>query len=231
MSAVGTFPGMTSSLRRTVRAPVNPMDKSTIVSIYPREINETKPTVTPSKFHLDAGNYENPAILVVGPSSWFKEVDEHQPLLEIPQGSTIIANSFVMDYCNGLLGSNMSTAMPGIFWVPGDHNVITVKTKFKAELDKAKTKQHAFWLALVNYADTFWARTSGSPLCISDDMRLAARELGFNDKDWMKDFSMLQKVNCPACGSPSNPAYPVCAVCKAIINPEKAKEMQIKFAQ
>ena len=57
------------SKRRTVRATPNPMDKSTVVSIYPKELNEIKPTIMPGRFRLEPGTYEKPSILVVGSSS------------------------------------------------------------------------------------------------------------------------------------------------------------------
>ena len=228
---VGGFPGLLVNRRKTHRAPVNPMDKSTVISIYPKSLYEVKHTIQPGIFKMEPGSIQHPTFLTVGPSSWWKEVDEEQPLLEIPCGSNLVADAIVKDYCNGVLGSNMINSMPGLFWVPG-----TVRDKeeliheHKKSFDNAVIKQDRFWKALVRFADTFWARTNGSPLCISDEMRLAAVALGLTDKEWMKDFSQLLKVKCPACGSPCNPDYPVCPVCKAIVDEAKAKKLQIKFA-
>lgn len=217
MSLVGShFPGMEAFRRRTVRGPINPLDKSTIVSIYPKEINETKVTIQPGRFIIQPGSYENPAILVVGPSSWWREFDENQPLLEIPVSSIQIADSVVKDYCNGILACDMGGSMPGLFYIPGEVSLTEVKTKFKGELDKSAAKQKTFYTTLVKLADALWARSMGNPLAISDDMRMAARELGLTTKDWMKDFTMVSMIRCPACGSLKNPQYPVCASCHAI---------------
>ena len=109
--------------RRTIRAPVNPMDKSTVVSILPKQIYERKITIQPGVFEIKPGTFENPAILVVGPSSWWREVDIEQPLLEIPVSSIQVADSIVTDYCNGLLACNMDTLMPGLFYLPGEFTV------------------------------------------------------------------------------------------------------------
>ena len=49
---VGEFPGLAQSNRRTIRAPVNPMDKSTVVSILPKHISERKATIQPGIFEL-----------------------------------------------------------------------------------------------------------------------------------------------------------------------------------
>lgn len=216
--------------RRAIRASVNPMDKSTIVSIYPREISEKKETIFPGDFHLTAGSYSHPSILVVGPSSWWRELDDEQPLLEIPVSSIQVADSVVKDYVNGLLAVTIGEATPGLFFLPAEHTVEEVKTKYKALLDKANTSQRSWFQALVRLADGLWANTNRNPLAISDHMRLAASELGMQDKEWLKDFKTVAMVRCVACGALRNPEFPVCQTCKAIADPEAAKKLNIQFA-
>lgn len=214
MSSVGQFPGIRELRRRTVRQPVNPMDKATVVSIYPKEINEVKHTIEPGRFVIKAGSIESPALLVVGPSSWWREIDEEQPLLEIPVSSIQIADSVVKDYCNGILGCNMGDTMPGLFYVPGEHNLASIRKSFAHVLEGAAVKQKKFYSTLIMLADALWARSQGNPLAISDDMRLAARELNLTaNKDWMKDFTMINMVRCKACGTLKNPDFPICASC------------------
>lgn len=229
--SVGGFPGLLQNRRRTIPSPQNPMDRSTVVSIYPKVIDEKKPTIQPGRFILNKGSLEHPAILVVGSSSWWKEIDDEQPLLEIPNNSVQVADSIVKDYCNGILGCNMKDCMPGIFWVPGEYTVEEIKTKQFVLLNRAAENQRRFWETLVKLADGLWARTNGSPLCISDDMRMAARELNLNNKDWMQDFHMLEQIRCAACGALRNPEFPVCQTCKAIVDPDKAKALNLTFAQ
>lgn len=229
MSLVGQFPGLTGLNRRTVRGPVNPLDKCTIVSIYPKEIHERKLTLMPGDFYIPKGSFENPAILVVGPSSWWREIDEEQPLLEIPVSSIQVADSVVKDYCNGVLGSDMAYAMPGLFYVPSEHTVTSLKKSYMHELEAAKRRQEAFYSALMKLADSLWARSNGNPLAISEDMRMAARELGHTNRDWMKNFTMTEMIRCSACGALKNPEYPVCQVCRAI-DPNHPKAKEFKFA-
>lgn len=231
MSPVGAFPGLGELKRRAIRAPVNEMDKSTVISIYPRPIVEKKVTISPGVFELDAGTFDDPAVLVVGPSSWWRELDEEQPLLEIPVSSIQIADSVVKDFCNGILACNMGDTMPGLFYLPGAYTRGQIKKEKVAELINAQNKQKNWYKILVRIADTLWARTNGNPLTISDDMRLAAKELNLESgKDWTKDTVTMELVRCIACGSLGNPLYPVCAVCKAIKDPVKAKELGITFA-
>lgn len=232
MGVVGQFPLMSDIKRRTIPAPVNPLDKSTVVSICPKHVPpEIKPTIQPGVFQIPYGTYENPGVLVVGPSSWWKELDENQPLLEIPQSSIVIADSVVKDWANGIYGCDMGEHMPGLFYIPGEWTVERVKQEKKAELDEANRKQRNWFSFLVKVADSMWARTNGNSLAISDDMRLAARELNLVNKEWLIDAQVTELVRCVACGHLKNPAYPVCSNCKAISDPAKAKELGLVFAQ
>lgn len=218
------------SKRRIIRAPVNPLDKSTIVSIFPKEINEVKHTIQPGRFTIHAGTYDNPSILIVGPSSWWREIDEDQPLLEIPSSSVQIANSVVIDYCNGLLGYSPNDCSPGLFYIPGELNVDQIKKSYRKELDSALVRQKNWYNSLIKLADSLWARSNGNPLTISDDMRLAAREMGQNSKDWMKDFLGQEMVKCVMCGSLRNPTFPICPTCRYIDETHPLAK-NAKFAQ
>jgi rubrerythrin len=124
----------------------------------------------------------------------------------------------------------MVDAMPGLFYVPGSFTLNDVRKSYKSELDAALAKQRNWYSTLIRLADALWARSSGNPLAVSDTMRLAAKEMNAQ-RDWMKDFKMVDIVRCRACGSLRNPAFPVCPTCKAIDDPVKAKELGLSFAQ
>jgi hypothetical protein len=133
--------------KRTVRAEVNPLDKCTIVSIFPKEIIERKHTIQPGVFHIPAGSKKNPGIAVVGPSSWWKEIHPDEPLLEMINSSIQVADSVVKDWANGLICCDMNDRMPGIFFVPGEFGAEVVKQKFAnlIELYDAKQKNWFKW--------------------------------------------------------------------------------------
>ena len=228
---VGEFPGIAQANRRTIRAEVNPMDKSTIVSILPKPISERKATITPGFFHLGPGSFDSPSILVVGPSSWWREIDENQPLLEIPVSSIQIADSVVRDYANGLLACNMADQMPGLFYLPGEYTVERLRKEHLPMLEKARLNQKKWFLELVRIADILWSRSNGNPLSISDDARLACKELNITGKPWLGDLQTAELVRCVACGSLRNQHYPICQTCKAIADPELAKKLGLTFAQ
>jgi hypothetical protein len=221
-------PGLDNK-RMQIKAPVNPLDKTTLVSIFPKHIPpEVKHTIQPGSFQIPYGTFAEPGFLVVGPSSWWKETDEGQPMLEIPHSSIQIAHSIVRDWMVGILACDMGESRPGLFYMPG---LIDKKDpEYLAMLEQANKRQKNWFQALVKIADVLWARTNGNPICVSDDMKLAARELSL-EKPWTKDFQNFQMVNCKACGALKNPQYPVCPSCKAIDNPELAAKLGIKFAQ
>lgn len=211
--------------RRTVKQPVNPMDKATVVSIYPKPIEERKYTIEPGLFNIPAGSLDAPGCCVVGPSSWWREIDEEMPLLEIPTSSIQIAESIVRDYQNGLVGFVPEQSGPGLFYTPGcvqnekgepniEKTMEWIKTNFKEQLAKAAVRQKKWYEGLVLMADSLWARSNGNPLTVSEDMRMAARELGVQStKDWMKMFVAVSMVRCKACGTLKNPEFPICATC------------------
>jgi hypothetical protein len=228
MSQVG-FPGWNAINRRTTRASVNPMDRATIVSIFPLEINETKCTLQPSVFSVPAGTYEKPSILVVGPSSWWREIDPEQPLLEIPVASILIADSVVRDYCVGLLGCDMGDSMPGLFYVPGEITFVEIKTKHKNLLEIANRKQNKWFEYLVKQADIDWARTQGNPLAINQLSKMAASSLGIEDRDWLKGYRQVNMVRCAGCGAMKNPTFPICPTCK-LIDHNHPEAKNFKFA-
>jgi hypothetical protein len=228
---VGEFPGLAQTNRRTIRSPVNPMDKSTVVSILPKRIIEIKPTISPGYFELNPGSFEDPAILVVGPSSWWREVDEQQPLLEIPVSSIQIADSIIKDYANGLLACNMSDQMPGLFYIPGEFGVEKLKKDYMPLLLKAQANQKKWYLELIKVADILWSRSNGNPLSISSDARLACKEMNITNKPWLGDLQTAELVRCVACGSLRNQNFPICQTCKAIADPELAKKLGLTFAQ
>lgn len=223
------FTGEFLNKRRLIRSQKNHLDKCTVVSIFPRVVEAIKETIEPGHFIIPPGTYEKPATLVVGSSSWWKDVDVEQPMIEIPVGSIQVANSIVNDYCNSIFGCNMSDATPGLFFVQGEKKPLEIKTEFKQKLDEMKAKQDRWYTVLVREADSTWARSNNNPIVIWDIMRLAARSLNLNDKPWLKDFQIAELIRCNFCGGMRNPLYPICPVCKAI-DPTHVLAKDIKFA-
>jgi hypothetical protein len=216
--------------RITIRGAVNPYDKATIFSIYPMPIHETKVTLQPGDFQIPAGMPNKPSRLVIGSSSWWRDIDPEQPLLEIPVSAVVVADSVVRDYNNSRLGSNMGDSIPGLFYLPGDIPIKDLVEKYPQVLETAIVKQRAWYNILVKLADALWARTNGNPLAIPDDCRLAARELSYQ-RDWATNFSRIEMIACVACGMLRNPNFPICSNCKNVVDRKRAEELGLVFAK
>lgn len=216
--------------RMAIRSAVNPYDKATIFSIYPQPIEEVKVTLQPGIFKIPAGRPEKPSRTVIGPSSWWRDVDPDQPLLEIPVSAVVVADAVVRDYNNSRLGSNMGDSMPGIFYMPGDMTVEELFEKYAPVLKSAILKQKKWYETLIKLADALWARTNGNPLAVPDDCRIAAKELSIT-KDWAVNFQRVEMVPCAACGALRNPNFPICSNCKNVIDKEKAEKLGLVFAK
>lgn len=212
--------------RRTVRSQPNPLDKATIVSVFPKKIVERKETTQPGIFTIEAGNEKDPAILVVGPSSWWRDGGEDMPLIEITNSSVQVAESIVKDYCNGFPEIN-ENAGPGLFFIVGECTVEDVKEKYKKALTDAITKQKNWFNNLIAMADKDWAQNNGNPRAISDLSKMAAKALNLTDRAWMKATLQAQYIACAACGNQRNPAYPICPSCNRIIDADLAKKLGI----
>lgn len=214
--------------RRTVRQYKNPMDRCTVVSILPKDIFEVKHTIEPGVFKIPAGSYEKPSTLIVTGSSWWRDIDIEQPMMEIPVSSIQIAESIVNDYCNGMVGCNMNDCMPGLFFVLGAVTVSDIEKNYQDSLNQANAKQRNWFQLLVKLGDSLWARSNGNPLVISDEMRMGAQILGL-DKVWIKDFQTVELSRCLGCGGLRNPDFPICPTCK-LIDPNHPLAKDMKFA-
>lgn len=232
MSQVGSGFGSFRPRMRVARIPKNPMDKCTIVSIAPFEVVETKVTLFPGHYVIPKAEQGKFSTLVVEASSWFRDQSDGMPTLEIPVGSTNLAESIIRDYCNGLIGYVRDIASPGLFFLYGAHDEVTVQLEknFKPLMRKAHEVQTNWFKELIRIADIGWARTDGNPLAINNDARMAAEFMNLKNKPWMQDFSTMEKTNCKACGHMVNTVYPICPNCRAIVNEAKATELNIKFA-
>lgn len=208
-----------SARRRMPPVPMsNPMDKSTVFSLYPRTVITRNHTLNPGYWIIEPGTMTKPTSLIIGPSYWIKDFDPDQRMIAIPTGSMQIAESIVVDYINGMVGCDMGEKRPGLFWLPGEVGImdlISSAGRYYNVFTQAVNRQKNWYQELIKMGDIHWARTNGNPLAISDDMRLAAKELGVEHlKDWTKENQFYDMVRCTACGSLRNPQFPICATCK-----------------
>lgn len=226
---------------RIHRLPKNPIDVTTIVSVLPKPILENRPMMQPPTFLIPAAPEGEFSILVVNSGVWLKEIElDNFQEMYIP--SAILAKSIIEDSTFSMLGAS-PTIGPGVFMIPGKFTIGELRKdpvivldpdhpetarKFSTYLKDAYERQRRWYNEIITQTDSLWARSNGNPLVVSDDARLAAKELKVS-RDWMQNFSAIEKEACKACGNLVNPSYPVCPNCKTIINEAKAKELGLKF--
>lgn len=217
--------------QRLHRSPKNPLDISTIISMYPREVNEKKQMV-PERYIIPPGTPEKPSFTIVeGASSWREMLDTGQ-MVEIPISSVSVAESVIRDWVIGMIEVSMGIRQPAIFFIPGKWDLPTIlgNPEMLQVMNRYKELQKAWFIQLVEIGDSLWARSNGNPLAISDLMRMAAEQLGIKDKPWTKNFQAVRMVQCKACGHHVMPGFPVCANCKTVIDTKAFAEMGLKFA-
>jgi len=210
------------------RSSINPHDKSTLVSIFPVAINETKETINPKNYKIPAGSFENPSVVVIGAGSWWIDRDEKQPPIEVMCSSVEIAESIISDYTRGMMGVEDASG-PGLFFIPGEHKLDVIKIKYTDSLKKAKERQDRWFNNLIQAGDVLWATGNGNPIMIWGLMKMAAVQMGQSDKPWLANAVAAAKIKCFACGNLRDPKYPVCSVCRAI-DPTHPMAEKVKFA-
>ncbi len=213
--------------RSAQKTMTSPNDVCTIVSIFPKPIKERKPTVDPDVYELGAGSYSKPAILHVRAGCTWIDPGADRQLIESIIPSIIIADSFVKDWSNGLLGVKKG-AVPGIFFVEGKFSSEEILKNNKPELAIASEKQKRWYQNLVEIADMLWSQTNGNPRSIPSDARLAVQELQLENKPWMQDFNTLKLENCPLCGTLRNPEFAICTACGHVVDQAKYDALNLK---
>lgn len=214
--------------RKTVRMYDSEFDRATVVSMYPLEILEYKHTIEPGIFHIPPASPEHPKLLIVTGSSWWRDISPDEPMLEVPQPSQLVANSIVNDHNRAMFGFEADKAHPALFWLPGIVTLEELDKKYKAEKEKNIKNQQNWFNNLIREADKLWARTNGNPASIPTISKIAGNFMNVK-RAWMEDFSPEEVIKCPACGVLVNPAFPVCANCKTVINKKRAEELKLEF--
>jgi len=201
---------------------IDPQDKATVVSLFPLPITETKPGIYPGRFHIPASQKE-PSLLVVGQSVHYVYVGDDRPQLEIAIPAADMAKSIVDDFVNAQIAVT-EYARPGVGWLRGEVTLSELKTKHVSFLSNLRQLHKAWYLELVKMADDDWQRYR-KHVVISDLQRLAARDLGYTDREWTIDPEKLASFSCPACGTSVIPGVAVCPSCRCIIDQEKYKKL------
>lgn len=197
---------------------------STVVSILPFEIRESKPNLYPGMFTIPAGTFKQPGYLKVTNSRFYIPMAFGAPSMAAHSPAYEVARSIVNDYVGALLGVN-DECRPGIFVVDRDFKTDQQARDFLEDmLPAAKAAQDKWFFTLVNLADQDFNKHHQAQ-SVSDLQKVAARELNIKDKPWLLDITQLSLSNCPACYSAVNAQAVICPNCRYVIKPDVYKSM------
>jgi len=185
---------------------------ATIISICPFPIDEFKPGIIPSTFHVDAAPEGDIAILNIGINVTSR--------MRVPVvGNTIDMNIPAMDIARAIVEDRLTgqlyyrpDAKPGIFYVSGTYSKEEAKATFSKELKDAEVLQKNWFIHLVKLADDDWAK-SKQHRYISDLQRHAAKAIGVT-KEWTFSVGDVSDKRCAACYSQMHALAIICPVCK-----------------
>lgn len=200
--------------------------KATIVSFIMWDLREQKPGVIPGDYPIPKSDGKTPTVLVITDAITNIYMGHEMGTFPSPVPVEQLANSIVNDYVNSNL-EIQEDARPAMFWVEGSHTPEEVLKKFPEKCQEALRKQLNWFAILVRAADDAWARTH-QHRAVSDLQRIAARALGMT-KEWSVAPEPVTLIKCPACTIMVESTAIICKNCKAILNPEAAKKMNIQF--
>jgi len=211
-------------------------DVSTVVSILPFSINESKPGLIPGEFKMDkvkAGDFQ---LLVIERCQHAVYLDESRPRLIVPDPSDTVAASIVNDFKYSNHGFVSGVAEPGLSWVYGEFpNTPEGKALFKAQhaavLLEMERLQMKWFETLVFAADDDWAKYRRHSL-ITPTQRYAAMSMGLTSKEWLIEQEIKEaQSRCKFCFTMVDPRAVVCAGCHGDLTKEKYSNVTSPAAQ
>lgn len=190
---------------------MNPMG-ATIISICPFPIDEFKPGIIPSFFHIPPAKEGDIEILNIGINVTSRmRVPVMGNVIDMSVPAMTLAKAIVEDRLTGQL-YHREDAKPGLFYVEGTYSKEEAKAKFVGEIKDADALQKNWFIHLVRLADDDWAK-SHQHRYISDTQRYAAKALGLT-KDWNLTVNEVLDKRCVACYSQMHAMATICPICK-----------------
>lgn len=194
---------------------------TTIVSLLPYDLVESKPGLNPNEFIIKKADDEMGLTIIPNDVHYLINTDplsdaKDVRLLKVPVPSMELAQSIINDYNNALLGAEPDS-QPGLFAVKGNYtDKRVIKLKFANQLIVARDCQLRWYHKLVDIADDLWSKTH-SPISISDIQRTACKALGFQ-RDWLNATPTELQEKCPVCKNAVNNGALKCIACGHILN-------------
>lgn len=212
------------------------VDVSTVISLLPIPLIETKPGLQPAEYIIRA--VKNPMkdieTLHIFRAKFPVYIDEYRPAIVVPEPSDKVAASICRDYKVTVSHYEPDVAEPGLFWVSGKHRaeeiLAGVEPRITKGVERARELQIEWFKRLVTEADDQWGKFKMRRM-ISDIERLAAVTLGL-EKEWNIDTLVSRALTvCKFCRSQINNEAIICPQCHGILDIERAKREFLTISQ
>jgi hypothetical protein len=196
--------------------------KATVVSLFPLEINETKPGLYPGYFVIPAAPLGDFSFLIVGDGIYYQET-KNDVKTQVRTPYYTLAESICQDFQTSHIGRVPEIAEPGLFWVAGQWRKQEIRDNFADELDKWEKRQLAWFTNLVEIADDTYARTQRHT-SVSALQRLAAKRLSIQ-RPWI--IRTGESANsCRFCKAEVPYGAVKCPTCREILDMVAYRELQ-----
>ena len=194
-------------------------DKSTIFSIAPFLIDESKPGIYPGHFTIPAClDDSKPQRLVIGASEHMMYVGGKKQPIRVTTPSYQIAKAVVDDIFDGQLFIEPDKR-PGLCWIQGDISTQDFLSKNVTIYATLKIMQRKWFVLVVKKTEDDWKKYKNSRV-ITDQARFAVRALGLPTPEWMQaDEIEANFIKCPACSTMNDNNNVICSGCSVLFTP------------
>jgi uncharacterized CHY-type Zn-finger protein len=209
-------------------------DVSTVISLLPVTLRETKPGLNPSNYTIVGVKdpKKDVSTLLIARATFPVYIDENRPALIVPEPSDRVAEALCRDYKVSVSHFEPQVAEPGLFWVKDEvkeYELIkgTAPKEVMEELEHYRHLQLEWFRRLVTAADDDWSQYKMRKM-ISDIQRKAAEILGL-EREWNLHGEIREALSvCKFCFNQVNPDAIVCGSCQGILNMDRYKKEFVK---
>lgn len=210
-------------------SPLRSNDISTVISMLPYPLMESKPGLVPGVFKIPFAEPGDFQLLVVERCTHPVYLDENRPRLIVPDPSDLVARSIVNDHKIAMICYENEIAEPGIDWVSGEYKndkngKASVKLANPELFKRMETLQLTWYERLLKMADDDWSQYRRHKL-ITELQRTAATVLGQTNREWMlKDRIEEALSKCKFCFAQIHPLACLCPSCHGILDMDRYKK-------
>lgn len=210
-------------------------DVSTLISIMPIGISESKPGLIPGEYKINGVKDPSREVktLLVARARFPVYIDENRPALIVPEPSDRVCEAICRDFKVGIMGYEPGRAEPGLTWVTGEFSPRMIEDQLATEMIHLRANQLMWFQNIVSLADDDWQKYHMRRM-ISSLQRLACSllklEREWNIEDEIGKQAETGMTPCKFCRQLIHFEAIVCPHCSGILNMERYKKEFVSAA-